>query len=216
MTHQKIFTPDEWCPLIDRVLAHFFSAGGIEGGAVTQLITYLSLANQWNQKLNLTGARSADEFVDLFVSDGAVLARAVGAASGERWVDVGSGAGAPAIALALLAPEIQMTLIEPRTKRAAFLRSVIGTLGRGDIRVERRRSQELPEARWHVAMSRAALPPDQWLKQGSRLASSVWVLLGRGDWPTLKNWRREQELVYRWPLTGAERRAARFVRVLGA
>lgn len=40
------------------------------------------------------------------------------------WVDMGSGAGFPIIPLAIFYPEIQFTAIEPRQKRATFLKVV--------------------------------------------------------------------------------------------
>ena len=61
---------------------------------------------------------------------------------GARVVDVGTGAGAPGLALALLRPDLRVTLVEPLGKRAAFLRTVLGAVG-----PRRRRSSSAPAAR---------------------------------------------------------------------
>jgi 16S rRNA (guanine527-N7)-methyltransferase len=200
-----------WRGPIECVLRDFQADRSLND-ALEQLIVYLDLAAEWNQKVNLTAASNPNEFADLFLADAAAIASVVRWAPFDRWVDVGSGAGAPAIALALLVPEIEMTLVEPRAKRVAFLRSALGALNRPDIRVERCRSEQLAAGRWQAAVSRATFAPEQWLQEGARLATdAVWVLLGAGPWPTLKGWRRDQKIDYRWPLTGAGRRAGVFV-----
>lgn len=50
-------------------------------------------------------------------------------------LDLGSGNGSPGLVLALLRPELAVTLLEPRRKRWAFLREAARAAGRGDVRV---------------------------------------------------------------------------------
>ncbi len=172
-----------------------------------KLCAYCELAVSWNQRVDLTAARSADELVDLLLADALAICGARPGAAGERWFDVGSGIGAPGIPLALLSP-VQMTLIEPRTKRVAFLRTAAGSLGRPDIAVSRSRSDEFRAASCDVAVSRATLPPPEWLAEGARLATrSVWLLLAKAGVPDLGGRGILADIVYSWPLTGAQRRA---------
>ncbi|HEV8245010.1 MAG TPA: RsmG family class I SAM-dependent methyltransferase, partial [Polyangiaceae bacterium] len=125
---------------------------------------------------------------------------------------IGAGAGAPGLVLALLAPELTLTLVEPRQKRVAFLRTALSTLGRSDVRVERRRSQDLASKSAHIAVARATLPPSEWLPEGARLATQgVWVLLAREQPPVLAGYAPDREVEYVWPLAGAARRAVRYV-----
>lgn len=185
--------------------------------ALPSLCQYLDLLVEWNQRFDLTAARSEDELVDLTLADALVIVAGslVGQAAsvGETWVDVGSGAGAPALPLALLLPEISLTLVEPKSKRVAFLRTASGALSLS-LSVTRARSDELGSASHAVALSRATLAPDLWLPEGARLATTaVWVLLARGELPRLDGWQVAGDWEYQWPLTGAERRAVRFARV---
>jgi len=107
----------------------------------------------------------------------------------------------------LLSP-IKMTLIEPRTKRVAFLRTAVGSLGRPEITVSRARSDEFRAASCEVAVSRATLPPPEWLAEGARLAThSVWLLLAKAGVPELDGRSILADVSYSWPLTGAQRRA---------
>jgi 16S rRNA (guanine527-N7)-methyltransferase len=184
-----------------------FDLPAIGARANQQLIAYCELAVTWNQRVDLTAARSADELVDLLLADALAICAARPGTVDERWFDVGSGIGAPGIPLALLAP-IKMTLVEPRTKRVAFLRTAAGALGRPDITVSRARSDEFPAASCDVAVSRATLPPPEWLTEGARLATrSVWLLLAKAAVPDLDGRQILADVAYCWPLTGVQRRA---------
>jgi 16S rRNA (guanine527-N7)-methyltransferase len=186
--------------------------GGFELGELTpnvarQLAAYCELVVTWNQRVDLTAARSADELVDLLLADALAMASVLPGTDAERWLDVGSGVGAPGIPLALLTP-VRMTLVEPREKRVAFLRTAVGSLARPDILVTRTRSDTFADASCEVAVSRATLPPEQWLAEGARLATRcVWLLLAKAGLPEVAGRRILADVRYRWPLTGAERRA---------
>lgn len=96
-----------------------------------RLLVYLRLLWQWNRRVNLTGfdlSEPRDEALDRLVIE-PVAAATLMRAGDRRVVDIGSGGGSPAIPLALAVPSIEMTLVEVRAKKAAFLREVIRTLG---------------------------------------------------------------------------------------
>lgn len=174
---------------------------------VERIARYLDLVVTWNAKLDLTAARDPDELCDLFLGDAVVIANAH-LSDAPNWVDVGSGAGAPGLPLALLAHG-DFTLVEPLQKRVAFLRTAIGSLECDHVRVERARSDALPDAGFDVAVSRATLPPDEWIVEGARLSRrSFWLLLAKAE-PPEHAFRVEVDVAYEWPLTGAKRRALR-------
>jgi 16S rRNA (guanine527-N7)-methyltransferase len=203
-----------WLPRIERVLREVPTSAGLslrlEGDVHQQLVSWLDLVVAWSERVDLTAARDADTLVDLLLADAALLAATE--PSGAV-IDVGSGVGAPAIPLAVLRPTLTMTLVEPRERRAAFLRTSCGTLSRPDIRLLRARSMEVNNGAVDVAISRATLPPPLWLREGARIAKhSVWVLLGQDEPPTLSEWIPDLDLSYDWPLTGGRRRAVRYTR----
>lgn len=210
-----------WPPLIERALTlltcapelpPLWQAAPPRAAALRALSRLLDLVALWNRRVDLTAARSPEELVDLYLIDALVLASAEPAPlAPQHWLDVGSGAGAPGLVVQLLRPELQLTLVEPRAKRVAFLRTALGQLQLGS-RLESGRSDQLPTPACDVALSRATFPPPEWLAEGARLArEAVWVLLARGETPALAGWRLERELSYEWPLTHAPRRALRFV-----
>lgn len=192
---------------------------GIEASARPHVATWLRLLGEWNARIDLTAARGERELADLMLADAALLAKHV--PEGARVVDVGTGAGAPGLALALLRPDLDITLAEPLGKRASFLRTVVGTLGRADVKILRERADALVKSagrrgetpRPHdVAISRATLPPAEWVPIGLALADTAWVLLAKEEPPSLPE--EEAEVVanisYTWPLTAAQRRAVAF------
>jgi 16S rRNA (guanine527-N7)-methyltransferase len=178
------------------------------------LSTWIATVAAWNTRIDLTAARSEDELCDLMLADAALLAGRM--APDARVVDVGSGAGAPGLGIALLRPDVRLTLVEPLQKRVAFLRTVIGTVLPHGLRPEvlRARGEDLAGREpFAAAVSRATLPPSDWLALGARLApeGDVWVLLARDEPPAMPGRAIADDLRYAWPLTGAERRAVRYV-----
>jgi 16S rRNA (guanine527-N7)-methyltransferase len=179
-----------------------------------RVYTWLDLLVTWNAKMDLTAARSEAELCDLMLADAFALSSRV--APDARVVDIGSGAGAPGLPLALLRPDLKVTLVEPLSKRVSFLRTVIGSVGRVDIDVRRARVEEIaPGDVWDVAISRATLAPEAWLSAGRGLVGAggtIWVLLAREEAPSAEGTELLETIEYEWPNQNQIRRAARYQR----
>ncbi|HVR18558.1 MAG TPA: RsmG family class I SAM-dependent methyltransferase [Polyangiaceae bacterium] len=211
----------EYRPRVERLFAVFGRDTASEAGRllVEQATAFAELVVAWNDRVDLTAARDPDELVDLLFADAAAIARerAPRLAEQEEWLDVGSGVGAPGVALALLEPAIRMKLVEPRAKRVAFLRTLLHTLGRPDVLVERTRVETLQERSCDVAVSRATLPPADWLREGTRVARrDVWVLVARDAPPQTAGWEIARTVEYHWPLSNKERRALQYREISSA
>ncbi len=185
------------------------------------LRAWIDLVVAWNARVDLTAARHDDELIDLMIADAAILAdrlpRSTDLPRGARVVDVGSGAGAPGLPLAFMRPDLEVTLVEPLQKRVAFLRTAVGSIAMEKRPVVvRGKGEELVKrgARFDVAISRATLAPEAWLGLGAALApeGEVWVLLAKDAPPTRPGRAVADDVSYRWPLTGAERRAVKYAR----
>lgn len=176
------------------------------------LALWLNELRLWNRTHDLTAARSDDELLDLMLADAFVLSKAV--AHGGSVVDVGVGAGAPGLALAVMRPDLVVTLVEPLVKRVSFLRVVLGKLEREDVKVLSQKGETLTET-FDVALSRATLPPKDWLTLGGRMVTpggAVLVLLAREEPPTDPLFDLEETTRYDWPRTGASRTLCRYRR----
>lgn len=73
--------------------------------------------------------------------------------------DLGSGAGLPGIVLALVRPDVRVTLLEPLLRRALFLQEVVDQLGLTNAVVHRARAEGLPKrTEFGVVTARAVAP----------------------------------------------------------
>jgi 16S rRNA (guanine527-N7)-methyltransferase len=112
-----------------------------------QLETYLGLLAQWNAKINLTALplrRPTDETFDRLLIEPLAAARYV-AVTALTWFDVGSGGGSPAIPLKIAQPRAELTMIESKSRKAAFLREAVRALSLTDVRIENERLGEVAD-----------------------------------------------------------------------
>lgn len=169
---------------------------------------YFDTAKAWSARTDLTGARTDTELAEVLFLDATRLIGAAWLRSVTSLVDVGAGVGAPTIPLLLASPTHCATLVEPRRRRAAFLRSAIGALDLGNRAQVLEQSVD-PDAPivegvpFDVALSRATFSPELWCAIGSRLAREVWVFTaGTAPESDLRLLRR---IDYEVPSTGAPR-----------
>ncbi|MGR8919786.1 MAG: 16S rRNA (guanine(527)-N(7))-methyltransferase RsmG [Gammaproteobacteria bacterium] len=102
------------------------------------LLAYAALVLRWQRVANLTGAPTATAFVREHVVDCLAVVPHLGAGA---LLDVGSGAGLPGVVIALARPQLEVTLLEPRGKRARFLRQAAIELGLARVSVVQARAQ---------------------------------------------------------------------------
>ncbi|HUT52058.1 MAG TPA: 16S rRNA (guanine(527)-N(7))-methyltransferase RsmG [bacterium] len=132
---------------------------------------YLSHLDKWAAKMNLTAVKGERERVVKLVLDSLALAPLLD--QGMRVADVGSGAGLPGLPVKIARPDLYMTLIESRRKRADFLGEVERRLGLQGLTVFAGRAEEYKDAPFDAALVRAvgrlgelALPCRKLVKQG--------------------------------------------------
>jgi len=189
--------------------------------AVPQLLRFASLVQSWNAKMNLTAAREPGALVEVLFADALMLADPALIPEGARLADVGSGAGAPALPLLLMRPDLRGTLVEPLRKRVAFLRTAVGTL---DLAARTRilESRVDPAAPGggdslgvgpqDLALSRATFAPEEWLRVGLLLAPRVLVLTAGAAPPCPVGAQVAAQVDYTLPSSGARRRVTAFER----
>ncbi len=96
-------------------------------GSPELLASFLSEVLQWNPTLGLVSKREPFAACERLALESLELARLLGLTR-ERVADVGSGAGFPGVIWALTLPEVEVTMIERREKRALFLERTCRTL----------------------------------------------------------------------------------------
>ena len=176
-------------PLVEGILAPLQLGG--EPGIWDRLERLGELWLQYGRAINLTGARDERGLAD-HVAEGLMAVKcarsAVGA--GGIWVDVGSGAGFPGLVAA--AAGWKTVLVEPRVRRASFLRLAAASAGLNAEVFQARRElgtwrqtgteslERLEEMRFTVASARAVLAPESWLEMGRELVDRDGVVIVHG------------------------------------
>jgi 16S rRNA (guanine(527)-N(7))-methyltransferase RsmG len=124
----------------------------LAAASLEKLASFLAELDSARRHTNLTGPLTAAQLVD----------HALESALGERLiphgvqvVDIGSGAGFPGLPLALVRPDLSVTALEPRRKRAEFLRHVLRAVPVENAIVREARASDLAEKSFDVATSRA-------------------------------------------------------------
>jgi 16S rRNA (guanine527-N7)-methyltransferase len=110
---------------------------------VDRFLSYLATLLQWNDTFNLTSISDPVAVVRLHFLDSLAIAPFVDT-SGPI-LDVGSGAGFPGMPLKIIFPDVALTLVEPRRKRANFLRALIRQLQAKAINVIEGRVEDLSQ-----------------------------------------------------------------------
>ena len=115
------------------------------------------------------------------------------------WVDLGSGAGFPGIALAALNPNATVLLVESRQKRAVFLSQVIAATKLSNISLFHGRTEHVSQT-FDGIISRAYKPPPIYLQDASLLSNpkalSVLLLSGQQVVDIPASWKYKSEKQY--------------------
>ena len=142
----------------------------------TQLQRYADILRDESTRQNLIAASTLDQLWSRHLVDSAQL---VPLAEGDGvWIDIGSGAGLPGIVVAILTDR-PVTLVEPRTKRAEFLRTTAETLRLANVTVAASRIEVHKPARRAAVISARAVAPLYELFGGAGHcadSSTVWLL----------------------------------------
>jgi 16S rRNA (guanine527-N7)-methyltransferase len=144
-----------------------------------QLQIYLEELKLWNAKTNLTGLKTGrDIVIKHFLDSLAVLPFLDGAAS---VVDLGSGGGFPGLVLKLARPEVVLTLVEARDRKAAFLEYLVARFKLTGVQVAQTHLTPFLAQKWQpkvaAVVSRAAFILPRLLELAAPLLAPGGVVL---------------------------------------
>ena len=141
---------------LSAVLAEGIDAMRLEVSPAQQdkLMDYLALMFKWNAVYNLTSLRDPMQMVTHHLLDS--LAAVPAFAGARNVLDVGSGGGLPGIVLAIVRPDMKVSMIDTVHKKTAFLTQVKAELGLANVTVYTARVEQLQVSdKFDVITSRA-------------------------------------------------------------
>jgi 16S rRNA (guanine527-N7)-methyltransferase len=149
---------------------------------INSLFIYLAELKKWNRKINLTAITEDRDMVIKHVLDSLSYLKGFKPAPGLLLLDMGSGAGFPALPLKIAFPEIAVSLVESAKKKASFLRHIMRTLKLTGAEIIDKRTEELPgslsaffdvvTARAFADMEKALSSAAPFLKEGGLMVLS--------------------------------------------
>jgi 16S rRNA (guanine527-N7)-methyltransferase len=146
----------------------------IQQPQVDRLVQHYELMLAWNRRINLTRVTDPGEAARLHYAESLYGGRFIGQAT--TLVDIGSGAGFPAVPLAISLGQVAVTALEANKKKAVFLSEVKDRLGLINFKVAVERVEAVALDPFDLITSRALdqaeklLPPvAARLRDGQRL-----------------------------------------------
>ena len=110
----------------------------------------------WNERMNLTRHTTLEKFVGRDVVDSHELAKLL--EHGERVLDVGTGGGVPGVILAILRPDLSVSLCDSTQKKARAVEAMVANLGL-PIKTFPNRAEEVLEVTTFDTLVARALAP---------------------------------------------------------
>jgi 16S rRNA (guanine527-N7)-methyltransferase len=132
------------------------SAAGVFGPALPAAVTFAGLLATRGVERGLLGPREVPRLWDRHLLNCAVVAELIEPRRGTL-LDLGSGAGLPGLVLAMLLPEMAVTLLEPMERRCRFLTEAVTELGLANVSVLRGRAEDVT-VRTDLVTARAVAP----------------------------------------------------------
>lgn len=137
----------------DLLIEETRSFCSLDGRQVLLLTQHWEMLQRWNRQLNLTTIANVRAAVQRHYAESLFFASRLTLTPEVQTVaDVGSGAGFPGFPLAVLFPELQVTLIESHQRKSVFLRECSRTMS--NVTVDASRFETLT-AKWDLIVSRA-------------------------------------------------------------
>jgi 16S rRNA (guanine527-N7)-methyltransferase len=140
---------------------------------------YCEMLWQWNEKINLTRHTTYEKFVTRDLVDSLVFAEFLG--PNEKILDVGSGGGVPGVLLAIIRPDLNVSLADSVGKKAKVLTDIVQRLDLNVPVFHARAEELLKEHKFDTLTIRAVAPLKkllQWFQPCRKSFDRLLILKG--------------------------------------
>ena len=142
---------------------------------ISKLLIYKELLMKWNNSFNLTSVKNSEIVTHHFLDCLAVIPFI----KSSRLLDVGTGAGLPGIVIAIVNPDIKVSLIDKVGKKITFIKRIIAELEIKNIETYHDRVELLTsEEKYDGIISRAFSNMEVFIKSTKHLIKSQGVWYG--------------------------------------
>ena len=142
-----------------------------------KLEIYLYILSRWSRRVGLVSRRDRSVLATKHLRQALTMVPVVASLPHRLVMDMGSGAGFPAIPLKIALPDTSFMLVESRRKRAHFLKEVVRSVGLDRIEVVNERIESLSPVCADLVTARAVASPDKLLALVQRhLSPHGWIL----------------------------------------
>ena len=142
---------------------------------ISKLLIYKELLIKWNNSFNLTSVKNTEIVTHHFLDCLAVIPFI----NSSRLLDVGTGAGLPGIVIAIVNPDIKVSLIDKVGKKITFIKRIIAELEIKNIETYHDRVELLTsEEKYDGIISRAFSNMEVFIKSTKHLIKSQGVWYG--------------------------------------
>jgi 16S rRNA (guanine527-N7)-methyltransferase len=139
----------------------------LESHQARVLAAYVGLLREWNSKLNLISRKDVEHVWTSHILHSLSLLFYIDFPPGIDLLDLGTGGGLPGIPLAVLRPDLHVTLLDSIRKKTAAVESMVDCLPLGNVTVITSRAEDLlknERKKFDVIVSRAVAPLSDLLK----------------------------------------------------
>ena len=142
---------------------------------ISKLLIYKELLIKWNKSFNLTSIKNREVVTHHFLDCLSIIPFI----KSSSLLDVGTGAGLPGIVIAIVKPDIKVSLIDKVGKKIAFIKRVVAELEIKNIDTYHDRVELLTsEEKYDGIISRAFSNMDDFIKSTKHLIKSQGVWYG--------------------------------------
>ncbi len=146
--------------------------------AFDRLVRFAEMVIDENERQNLISPTTCSSIWSRHITDSAQLILLAGSKA-CTWIDIGSGAGFPGVVVGA-ATDLHVALVEPRARRAEFLRGISEALGLTNITVHQARAEAVTMQADVISARAVAGISDLLAMSGHMRHSRTRLILPRG------------------------------------